>query len=165
MLLGVLGFRIKEANIARELFLLKAFPEVILNSIADVVLFQELRGPTDRVPIERLWGRPFASRFLCIFSFFLLLNGAKNSVEVFIVTIICFVIVRIFVDNFVFLFIFLIFVFIVINGIILVVMTLVFIFFPLVAVAWRTVVIFALILILFIEVGRVVVGRSITTSS
>jgi len=38
-LLGVLGFRIKEANIARELFLLKAFPEVILNSIADVVLF------------------------------------------------------------------------------------------------------------------------------
>ena len=29
-LLGVLGFRIKEAYITRELFLLKAFPEVIL---------------------------------------------------------------------------------------------------------------------------------------
>ena len=29
-LLGVLGFRIKEANITRELFLFKAFPEVIL---------------------------------------------------------------------------------------------------------------------------------------
>jgi len=39
MLLGVLGFRIKEANITRELFLFKAFPEVILDSIADVVLF------------------------------------------------------------------------------------------------------------------------------
>ena len=46
----------------------------------------------------------------------------------------------------------------------LVVMTLVFIFFLLLAVAWRTVVIFALILILFIVVGRVVVGRSVTTS-
>ena len=32
MLLGVLGFRVKEANITRELFLLKAFPEVILQS-------------------------------------------------------------------------------------------------------------------------------------
>jgi len=30
MLLGVLGFRVKEANITRELLLLKAFPEVIL---------------------------------------------------------------------------------------------------------------------------------------
>ena len=29
-LLGVLEFRIKEANITRELFLFKAFPEVIL---------------------------------------------------------------------------------------------------------------------------------------
>jgi len=39
VLLGVLGFRIKETNITRELFLLKAFPEVILDSVADVVLF------------------------------------------------------------------------------------------------------------------------------
>ena len=43
-------------------------------------------------------------------------------------------------------------------------MTLVFIFFLLVAVAWRTVVIFAVILILFIVVWIVVVGRSVTTS-
>ena len=39
MFFGVLGFRIEETNITRELFLLKAFPEVILDSVADVMPF------------------------------------------------------------------------------------------------------------------------------